>query len=488
MLFCVRIYLRFLGDESMSHLDTYEFACKIYSFLQVEIFKIYQDYDYFKMPYDQFQKFMMQDIQSFLQIHDTYCEQDIVCFLRKRVNIRLRNRLNDEKDFFRILASFICEKLSFSNSIPSLLQAFQKLQQFLEFYEVSLTSAKVKGLYRKSPEFHKLVNHLFESGYPFDDDFLSFSFISFCYDAYLEEELCFEESEETKASLDILKLYYKEIHLPLLTQKEEIELGKRILNGDSLARKTLCERNLKLVVRIAKKYAHSQAELLDFIQEGNIGLMKAVDEYDYRKGYRFSSYASWWIRQAITRFISNNSRMIRLPVHRGSLLSKLKRVSKKLTVLLGREPTLEELALECGVSYDKLKDLYEYSYREISLNVPVKADENSDPNSTLEDYIPSLLHLEEDVIEQDFVERMQEAIKESKLNEKELYVITHFFGLNGNEEQTLKEIGIHFGVTMQRAGQLKESALKKLGNSRKIREQIDFLDHPKLIRERLYHK
>ena len=471
----------------MSQLNTEMLVSKIYTFLQVEICKIYQDYDYFKMPYEQFQKLIKQDIQSFLQTHETYCEQDIICFLRNQIDKRLRNRFNDEKDFYRILSSFIREKLSFSYTVSSLLQAFQALQQFLEFYNVSVTREKVKGLYRKSPEFHKLVNNLFESGYPFDDDFLSSSFSSFCYDVYLEGELSFEDSGK-KAPVNILKLYYREIHLPLLTQEEEIELGKRILNGDSLAKKTLCERNLKLVVRIAKKYAHSQTELLDFIQEGNMGLMKAVNEYDYRKGYRFSSYASWWIRQAITRFISNNSRMIRLPVYRGSLFSKLERVSKKMTVLLGREPTLEELALECGVSYDKLADLYNHSYRVVSLNAPVKPDEDSGPNSSLEDYIPSLSHFEDDVIEQDFVERMQEAIKESKLNEKELYVITHFFGLNGNEIQTLSEIGACLGFSMQRAGQIKDSALKKLSHSRKIREQIDFLDHPKLIRERLSHK
>ena len=175
------------------------------------------------------------------------------------------------------------------------------------------------------------------------------------------------------------------------------------------ARKTLCERNLKLVVSIAKRYAKSEMELADLIQEGNIGLMKAVDTFDYRKGNRFSSYAYWWIRQAMVRAIANQSRSIRLPVHIGELTLKLKKASIQLKTVLGRTPTLEELATECNIAESRLKEIQNYSYRMLSFSTPVKSSSEATTENNLGDFLSAEKAFDDDVVEQDFVWRMQEA-------------------------------------------------------------------------------
>lgn len=452
----------------------------LYDILQADISQIYNDYSFLEMPFSSFQDYIKECLVNNVSSQN----QTVHCYLRQCMDNKLLEELQNPERFYRILTVFLRKKITFTSSESSILKAFHQFEQFLKYYHITLTVTEIKMLYQKSPEFLKMVDGLMETVETIDDDFFRSSFYRDCYEVYMNEIL--KEDHGHLYSTDSLKQYYREIDFPLLTQEEELELGKGVLAKDMAARKTLCERNLKLVVSIAKRYAKSEMELADLIQEGNIGLMKAVDTFDYRKGNRFSSYAYWWIRQAMVRAIANQSRSIRLPVHIGELTLKLKKASIQLKTVLGRTPTLEELAKECNIAESRLKEIQNYSYRMLSFSTPVKSSSEATTENNLGDFLSAEKAFDDDVVEQDFVWRMQEAFNCANLTERERYVIIHHFGLNGHREETLSEIGTHFGFSMQRAGQIKTVALKKLRNTKKIREQMDYLDQPELIRKRLF--
>ena len=272
---------------------------------------------------------------------------------------------------------------------------------------------------------------------------------------------------------DPVRMYLKEIgKVPLLTADEEIELAKRMETGDEEAKKRLCEANLRLVVSIAKRYVGRGMLFLDLIQEGNLGLIKAVDKFDYTKGYKFSTYATWWIRQAITRSIADQARTIRIPVHMVETINKLIRVSRQLLQTYGREPTPEEIAQEMGLPVDKVREIQKIAQEPVSLETPIGEEEDSH----LGDFIP-----DEDVpapAEAAAFSMLKEQLLEvlDTLTEREQKVLKLRFGLEDGRARTLEEVGKEFEVTRERIRQIEAKALRKLRHPSRSKKLKDYLE------------
>ena len=271
---------------------------------------------------------------------------------------------------------------------------------------------------------------------------------------------------------DPVRMYLKEIgKISLLSLDEELALSKRVEEGDEEAKKTLAESNLRLVVSIAKRYVGRNLSFLDLIQEGNIGLMKAVDKFDASKGYKFSTYATWWIRQAITRAIADQAKTIRVPVHMVETINKLKRIQRQMTLELNREPTEEELAKKMGTTEEKVREIFKISQDPLSLETPIGEEDDSHLGDFLKD--ESSMSPEEYAINEVLKDEIEEVL--CTLTPREEEVLKLRFGLKGGTCHTLEEVGNMFGVTRERIRQIEAKALRKLRHPSRSRKLKDYL-------------
>lgn len=305
----------------------------------------------------------------------------------------------------------------------------------------------------------------------------------------LDEDLFIEEDIEDEEEIDMesidlsvpegisvedpVRMYLKEIgKVPLLSSEDEIELAKRIELGDDDAKQRLTEANLRLVVSIAKRYVGRGMQFLDLIQEGNLGLIKAVEKFDYRKGYKFSTYATWWIRQAITRAIADQARTIRIPVHMVETINRLVRVSRQLLQELGREPVPEEIAARADMQVERVREIMKVSQEPVSLETPIGEEEDSHLGDFIQDEqvaVPAdaatftMLH-----------EQLMEVL--DTLTEREQKVLKLRFGLDDGRPRTLEEVGKEFNVTRERIRQIEAKALRKLRHPSRSKKLKDYLD------------
>lgn len=300
----------------------------------------------------------------------------------------------------------------------------------------------------------------------------------------LDSEAIEADAEEAEIEVDLtvpdgigiddpVRMYLKEIgRVPLLTAEEEVELAKRMETGDEEAKRRLAEANLRLVVSIAKRYVGRGLLFLDLIQEGNLGLIKAVEKFDYRKGYKFSTYATWWIRQAITRAIADQARTIRIPVHMVETINKLIRVSRQLLQELGREPTPEEIAAEMDIPVDRVREIMKIAQEPVSLETPIGEEEDSHLGDFIEDQdAPAPAEAASFILLREQLEEVLET-----LTPREEKVLRLRFGLDDGRSRTLEEVGQEFGVTRERIRQIEAKALRKLRHPSRSKKLKDFLE------------
>jgi RNA polymerase primary sigma factor len=272
---------------------------------------------------------------------------------------------------------------------------------------------------------------------------------------------------------DPVRMYLKEIgRVPLLSAEEEIELAKRIEQGDEEAKRRLAEANLRLVVSIAKRYVGRGMLFLDLIQEGNMGLIKAVEKFDYRKGYKFSTYATWWIRQAITRAIADQARTIRIPVHMVETINKLIRVQRQLLQDLGREPSPEEIAEEMDLTPEKVREILKIAQEPVSLETPIGEEDDSHLGDFIEDQ--EATSPSEHAAYELLKEQLEDVL--DTLTDREENVLRLRFGLDDGRTRTLEEVGKVFGVTRERIRQIEAKALRKLRHPSRSKRLKDFLE------------
>ncbi|MBR6407023.1 MAG: RNA polymerase sigma factor RpoD [Clostridia bacterium] len=306
-----------------------------------------------------------------------------------------------------------------------------------------------------------------------DLDLSDFDNLNGILDSPQSDEVDAEAAADAIAIDDPVKVYLKEIgRVPLLTPEEEIDLAVRISNGDIAARKRLSEANLRLVVSIAKRYVGRGMQFLDLIQEGNLGLIKAVEKFDHTKGFKFSTYATWWIRQAITRAIADQARTIRIPVHMVETINRVKKVQSQLLHQNGHEPTTEEIADVLGMPMDKVREIMRVAQEPVSLETPIGEEEDSH----LGDFIPD----DEALAPADAVSHtlLREQLAEvlSTLTPREEKVLVRRFGLEDGRSRTLEEVGKEFNVTRERIRQIEAKALRKLRHPSRSKKLKDFLD------------
>ena len=365
-------------------------------------------------------------------------------------------------------------RAKFEEKLKSLLAVAKKKKNVLEYQEINDYFA---DMHLEEEQFDEILETLEKNNV----DVLR---ITEEDDIPDEEILLSDEDEVDVENLDLtipdgisiedpVRMYLKEIgKVPLLSAEEEIELAKKMETGDEDAKKRLAEANLRLVVSIAKRYVGRGMLFLDLIQEGNLGLIKAVEKFDYRKGYKFSTYATWWIRQAITRAIADQARTIRIPVHMVETINKLIRVSRQLLQELGREPTPEEIAEEMSMPVDRVREILKISQEPVSLETPIGEEEDSHLGDFIQDdNVPVPADAAAFTL---LKEQLVEVL--GTLTDREQKVLRLRFGVDDGRARTLEEVGKEFSVTRERIRQIEAKALRKLRHPSRSRKLKDYLD------------
>ena len=361
-------------------------------------------------------------------------------------------------------------KVAFQKKLAELLELAKDRKNVLEYQEIS---DYFKELQLSAEQFEAILDFLEKNNIDVlrlqdnDDDIILED------DDDVEVEKIDLSVPDGISTEDPVRMYLKEIgKVPLLTAEEEIELAKRMELGDQEAKKRLAEANLRLVVSIAKRYVGRGMLFLDLIQEGNLGLIKAVEKFDYRKGYKFSTYATWWIRQAITRAIADQARTIRIPVHMVETINKLIRVSRQLLQELGREPTPEEIAAEMDMPVERVREILKISQEPVSLETPIGEEEDSHLGDFIQDdNVPVPADAATFTL---LKEQLEEVL--GTLTEREQKVLILRFGLEDGRARTLEEVGKEFNVTRERIRQIEAKALRKLRHPSRSRKLKDYLE------------
>ncbi len=389
--------------------------------------------------------------------------------------------MSEKKDLKNSLANLIKqareEKVVSYEEINSILSkdfSTEKIDQLIRKLQDDgvqiVDTLKEKELLLKVPESPEDIDKMDASDFEdIEDEFVENEIDESEVDKLLQADLL-----KMAESMDVdepIKMYLREIgQIPLLSYDEEIEYAQKVLNGDEEAKQKLIESNLRLVVSIAKKHTNRGLKMLDLIQEGNMGLMKAVEKFEYEKGFKFSTYATWWIRQAITRAIADQGRTIRIPVHMIETINKIKKESRIILQETGKEPTAEELSKKLEIPVDKVKNILEMNQDPISLETPVGSEEDSELGDFVED--DKFLNPYDATTRVLLKEQLDEILK--TLNEREEMVLRYRYGLDDGSQKTLEEVGKIFNVTRERIRQIEVKALRKLRHPSRRKKLEDY--------------
>ena len=458
--------------------------------------KLYKSYSFLNIPLENLYDLAKSQIVFYMKCNDDkrQIQRLAETKLRNLLILKVTEELKDNDKAFTILNDFINDKTRFSYEYNDCIKGFNNLNIFLHKYDYLPNIDIIKKLTENKifkNQLEIILNNNLDAikngklPQLYDNDTLILAIETYCMmnniDIKENHEIETINEKDTFFS-DSIKQYLIEINKkPLLSFPQEISLSKRVQEGDEEAKRKFIEANLRLVVSVAKKYASDASKLLDLIQEGNIGLIKAVGKYDYTLGFKFSTYATWWIRQAITRSMADKDREIRLPVHMVEKLKKYKDKIKELKNKLDRNPTIDEIEEYTNYSHNDVLKLEQFRLETVSLNLLI-----GDKDTEFGDFIPSSEEpIDEKVLKNTLTEDVKKLFKEAKLKPRNIKVLVKRFGLNGEREHTLEEIGKDFNVTRERIRQIEARSIKDLRRCSSTKEYAEYMDKPDEARKKL---
>lgn len=450
-------------------------------------------YNYINLPQSIYLS-KLKEIEDTMDFSDG--EIDIESMIKNCSKRYIADTLEEENQAIKVVSNFIKKNIKLKNKYQDNIISFEKIVNFFHDFNCFPPPNLLIELIDKNDTLNRILQDVVENNleilqkYDIDSKFsddISKNFIElYCLKNNIEikKEDDIQEEDYTEFITNItntvytddsVKMYLQEIHKPILTKEQEKSLALRIRNGDEKAKELFIERNLRLVIKVARKYTGHGISFLDLIQEGNLGLIKAVDKFDVTKGYKFSTYATCWIRQSIQRSLGDKSRNIRLPVHLYEKVKKYELLKKELSLKFNREPTFEELSKKMRVSIDTIYKYERLEHDTISLNMIV-----GDEDSELEDFISlSTESIDNQFIEENLKDVIENLLKNSHLTTKEIDILKLRFGIGTNDPKTLEEAGKIYGVSRERIRQIQEKALKKIRRSYNVKELAIYMDNPK---------
>ena len=460
---------------------------RIYDLFSDVIEEAYYSFSFLKLNDTEYYNLVIDIIENSKKLYKN--EINYKVYLKNHIISRLKGKVKEsliKKNAYNIISNYIDYNFDDNCKLSIIIRNFEKLDSFLKEYNYYLSIDNTVDLLTQNNLFLKDINFLFNK-YKlnimdgnlddiFDNDLIKSIIEVYCMinNIEIKEKNIFEDNEILNT--DIVKAYLNEIgQYPLLTREEEYELATLIKEGDLKAREKFINSNLRLVVSIARRYIGRGLDFLDLIQEGNLGLINAVNKFDSNKGFKFSTHATWWIRQAITRAIADKSRNIRIPVHLYEKLSKLDKLFSNLQKKLGRDPTYEEMAKELSITAEEVERLYLIKNDAGSINALI----GEDGETELENFIPaSDTTIEDEIIDSSLQSEVRKLLYECNLDDREIDIIMLRYGFNNRSPMTLEEVGKKYGITRERVRQIESRALRRLRNSRHIKKLAVYMQNP----------